>query len=451
MGMCISNKASLAQPQMNVKYMQNSEAKQKLADDRLQAANKLFAKLKDEAGEGEEVVAFFVDESLGGPLCPLFLLARLTSPPLPAISPMMQRRQTTLIPRSPLPVVSPPPWKSRAISLQELRKAACRTQLGSDVSHKLSAELIDALIHDGILRLSTSEAELALVQDAHKSAASFFDLSMQQKNRLSIGLSNGGHAGFRAEGAREFFAIRRVPPASDPWHVSGPELLQEILSTWGSLFVLQRQAAKDVAVLVAQGAGIEASVLTAVLDDGPDPLCDRASFPGIEDASPPAILRSVDDVGADVMRIYRIQRPRNAARPGFATGATSAHTDVGLVTVSPSSNLPGLVALHPTGLHWSNVEAEGQGPGSCLVAFLGETMARLLSSPASKVQGLRAPVHLVDERFVGLPRFSTPFFLRARPDAMISPGMTTLQFLETLGSSRPWFRLTGRPFNPLDY
>lgn len=34
---------------------------------------------------------------------------------------------------------------------------------------------------------------------------------------------------------------------------------------------------------------------------------------------------------------------------------------------------------------------------------------------------LRPPVHYVDERFVGQPRVSFPFFLRPRPDAVITP------------------------------
>lgn len=133
-------------------------------------------------------------------------------------------------------------------------------------------------------------------------------------------------------------------------------------------------------------------------------------------------------IGTNVFRVYQYLREIEAKKeesppgPGFLGAATSVHSDMGLLTVSPHSNLPGLTVLkHSDASRWVNVEMQ---PGSTCVdgsdsdknyvfVFAGETMAQLTKG------SLLAPLHFVDERTPTKPRFSMPFFLRARQRSVL--------------------------------
>lgn len=137
-------------------------------------------------------------------------------------------------------------------------------------------------------------------------------------------------------------------------------------------------------------------------------------------------------VGTNVFRVYQYLRDAGLKKgskkgsysdsPGFMHAATTVHSDMGLLTVSPHSNLPGLTVLkHSDASRWVNVEMK---PGSTCVdgsdldknyifVFAGETMAQLTKG------FLLAPLHFVDERTPTKPRFSMPFFLRARQKALL--------------------------------
>ena len=154
------------------------------------------------------------------------------------------------------------------------------------------------------------------------------------------------------------------------------------------------------------------------------------------------------------MRVYRYSRPAGGLAPGLRTAATSAHADVGLLTLAPLSTVPGLVLLSPCGRHWVDCEGEEEGRrGPCagggqrFVCFLGEAGARLLAGAGVGVgvggaAVLRAPVHFVLERGSS-PRYSAPFFLRAPSSALLAPGLTNVQFLHSL-VQRPWARMRDR-------
>mmetsp|Transcript_17818 Transcript_17818/g.41975 ORF Transcript_17818/g.41975 Transcript_17818/m.41975 type:complete len:212 (-) Transcript_17818:166-801(-) len=139
------------------------------------------------------------------------------------------------------------------------------------------------------------------------------------------------------------------------------------------------------------------------------------------------------EVGANVMRSYRILRSASERPPGLSKAATGLHADFGLITVAPRANLPGLVVLDPSSTHWVAVE-EG-APASEVSIMVGETLSQL-------VQGrVRSGLHFVDEKDTGVPRYSIPFFLRARPDAVVdrATGMTAHEFVECpVMVDRPW-------------
>ena len=217
---------------------------------------------------------------------------------------------------------------------------------------------------------------------------------------------------------------------------------------FSALFFLQREIARDLLALL-------------LLIDAPD--AGEAAAAAAEVAAAHEQLLDVGEAArSDVMRVYRYQRPLGAVVPGMRAAATSAHADVGLLTLSPLSTAAGLVLLRPAGDRWTNVEAEGAPPKGRqrFIAFLGEAGARLLAgrrlgagvraragarvgAPADAAAAplLRAPVHFVDERGAGGgARFSAPFFLRAPGEALLAPGLTNAAFLCSL-AQRPWARL----------
>lgn len=194
----------------------------------------------------------------------------------------------------------------------------------------------------------------------------------------------------------------------------------------------------------------------------------------------------VAHVGADVLRVYQYYRPPDSELPGVSGAATGIHCDMGLLTVSPRSSLPGLRVLHPGTMQWMDVETDmgehdlAAFAGECLPRAVATLRAQLLrEGPSAFQRGWpaaetppcacgcqdddaasagapptpplptpalpapldlpRAPLHYVDERFPGAPRISTPFFLRARPEAAFADGLAVAAFVEgEVMRHRPW-------------
>ena len=124
---------------------------------------------------------------------------------------------------------------------------------------------------------------------------------------------------------------------------------------------------------------------------------------------PPPLKRS----GASVLRIYKYYKDKSHPPSLPATGC---HSDLGLITVALRSAVPGLMIFHETQgmMDVERVQSgEEEGPDE-LIVFAGEALGLITGGR------IRAPVHYVDESFIGQPRFSFPFFLRPRPEADIS-------------------------------
>ena len=64
----------------------------------------------------------------------------------------------------------------------------------------------------------------------------------------------------------------------------------------------------------------------------------------------------------------------------------------------------------------------------------GETLARLTKGR------VRAPLHYVEERDIGKPRYSMPFFVRGRPAAkLLDENVSIANFMEeVVTTARPW-------------
>jgi isopenicillin N synthase-like dioxygenase len=115
------------------------------------------------------------------------------------------------------------------------------------------------------------------------------------------------------------------------------------------------------------------------------------------------------------------------------------HTDIGLVTVIPRATVVG--GLEDTGgLHvfdWSHnggawVDVEPGLPEDCAIVFAGETLARMIQRPTPCSHQVAHIPH-------GAQRYSVPFQLLARSDALIAgkgSNLTAGQFVEEESARR---------------
>jgi len=365
---------------------------------------------------------FIVDEEIGGPISPPHLFESFISK-ASLLNPPPSFRVLTLSSSETLPglslghsFLSTNP--GRSIHENEIKKAA-NELFGTLASISLSNEIIDLLLLEGFLRIDSNNVNL-IIKETFNTADLFFSKTLEEKKlktkMIQVSRSKteliSRHVGYRNEGFREFFALRR-------------EDTQDVPSSWVDLFVFQEKLAEDLFVLIAQGLGLSKESVSH--------LFDRQS-----------VDRQFVSAKSNVMRVYRYLRPQSSTIPGLFGASTGAHADAGLLTVSPASNSPGLVVLSPDGSSWINVEGESLPTTSQrFYAFLGEQGSRFFkdatASTAFANKIVRSPVHFVDEKEIGKPRFSAPFFLRAplHSSLVLDKSLTAEEFLGSL-HRRPW-------------
>jgi isopenicillin N synthase-like dioxygenase len=360
---------------------------------------------------------FIIDEEAGGPVCP----PHLFEPYIAKVSTLTKNAPSLRVLALPssdtlagltLGHSSIPQDPGRSIQDVEIINAA--ETLGSPSSLSLSFEIIKLLLREGFIRIDSGD--LNLVASSFHKANDFFALPLEVKKSkartVNVVKSETEmvqrHVGFRQEGFREFFALRRQDNSED------------IPSEWIRLFSFQETLSEKLFVLIAQGLGLSKSSVDHLFDK--HDTCANSS----------------------VMRMYRYLRPSSSKPPGLFGASTGAHTDAGLLTVSPASNSPGLVVLSPDGSRWISVEGETLPKNAQrYYAFLGEQGSRFLKDATSTNTVikfvLRPPVHFVDEREFGEPRFSAPFFLRAPLYSNLAKdsSLTAEAFLGSL-YLRPW-------------
>ena len=412
---------------------------------------------------------FLLDAELGGPLCPPHLSPSLLLPPSPLHAALPQQRAGPQIPCPAAPCAAleagacttPPFPPGRTITAHELRCAAA-SLAGAAGASALGKELAALLGQHGYFCIDApadSEAA-ATVSSAFAAAARFFGQLPAQKLPACWPSGAGKKfAGFRAEGPRELFAVR--DDQGQGGGAGGAAAWPE--KEWRALFKLQRALSRDVLALLALGQGLDlraggpAETPSLAHLFGADADAGAGEAQGSSESGAAASLEAC----SDVMRVYRYLRPEGAHIPTYRYAATSAHADVGLLTVAPLSRVPGLVLLSPCGLRWVDVEgaeearrAEAGGEQGAsvqrFVCFLGEAGARLLAGATAPGEGgmplLRAPVHFVRERQPSSgarARYSAPFFLRAPKGAALARGVLNGDFLQTL-AQRPWAKLRGQ-------
>ncbi|OQR96771.1 hypothetical protein ACHHYP_13641 [Achlya hypogyna] len=170
------------------------------------------------------------------------------------------------------------------------------------------------------------------------------------------------------------------------------------------------------------------------------------------DAPPPATDADVTTTdpscryGASVLRIYNYKNkkgePVDPQRLDLNMSCGS-HADLGLVTVSPCATVPGLQMWNLERMLWTDVERDAETIHFSV--FAGETLGFITNGLIS------APLHRVPATVVEAEadrRMSMPYFLRARPQAVLNPtrpaampAITTRDFMEEIVfKKRPWRR-----------
>lgn len=299
-------------------------------------------------------------------------------------------------------------------------------RLGSELysspsSALLASRLFETLKNYGYVRLHLPPESpiLTIFQAATTSIHRYCAFPEGEKQRKFLGFNQHKFVGYsHAKGsARQFLQLRttraRVTDTGKEVPVFDTELTEAYLALQGIAYQLFKLLCHP--DLTPQ-THLSPEFVSSLLD---------APCPSVDAFNHCSSVPRYQFIGTNVFRVYQYLREEEAKKeesPGFLKAATSVHSDMGLLTVSPHSNLPGLTVLqHSDASRWVNLEMQ---PGSTCVdgsdveknfifVFVGETMAQLTKG------ALLAPLHFVDERTPTKPRFSMPFFLRARQKSVL--------------------------------
>jgi len=316
------------------------------------------------------------------------------------------------------------------------------------------ALMVAALRTKGFFQVHISAEEFALVDKAVQASAVFFRACLQQPEaalKLRRVRGDGKWTGYAhplapsarmrlklpwnttvpvARMNRRWFQVRRggetpYPMAIAPDGATWPaEVVQGFAAAMEALFALLQAKADEMLLVIADHCdGLSRDAVRAMLDERSD-----------------AELKAQDTFGANVLRAYEYRKFRRV----FDFPATGVHADMGLLTVSPRSNLPGLVVIDP--LSGGRVDVEAAQPAAVLNVFAGEVLERLSQGR------LPAVLHWVDDAPLvreGKTRYSLPFFQRPLPGARLTETQTVAQFLEgEVIETRHWHRGTRRESGP---
>jgi len=216
------------------------------------------------------------------------------------------------------------------------------------------------------------------------------DVSNEDKSFWKTRFDGPRYVGFATDGGREWLQMRT---GAMTW----PSTILPLKESFELAFQAIDDVARQACTAVLQHYKLSESNPLDTLLDGP--------------------AEKKDAFGASVMRFFAY---RENTGPNGREGSwgSSPHADMGLLTVSSPSTMPALELWNPRTL-------QRQTPESHLkehewLVFPGETLAFLTGG------ALSAPIHGVPARVENADTFtgrrcSAPFFLRAAPEAVLTP------------------------------
>lgn len=306
-----------------------------------------------------------------------------------------------------------------------MQEASDEELYSSPASAALASRFFDLLRRYGYVRLHLPPTSPlpTIVQAATASVHRYCALPEVEKRKAFLGFNQQKFVGYsHAKGsARQFIQLRTTRKKVTHTGKEVPTFDVELTEAYLSLQTIAYQLFKLLChPHLTPQSHLSPEFFSSLLD---------APCPSVDTFNQCSSVPHHQFIGTNVFRVYQYLRDMEAKEsesapgPGFLGAATSVHSDMGLLTVSPHSNLPGLTVLkHSDASRWVNVEMQPESTcvdGSehveknYVFVFVGETMAQLTKG------ALLAPLHFVDERTPTKPRFSMPFFLRARQRSVL--------------------------------
>ncbi|NNU15327.1 isopenicillin N synthase family oxygenase [Parvularcula sp. ZS-1/3] len=244
--------------------------------------------------------------------------------------------------------------------------------------------LYSALKETGFVVVTDHGIDLSRLHDAYQVVERFFALPVKEKQRFVVG--KDGQRGYTAFG-RENAKGNPVPDLKEFWHV-GREWI-----------------APNVWPEKPEGFEREVAWLYDELDRvGLDLL--RALTKPLE--VPAYTFDEMAEGGNSVLRLLHYPPVAEDADPGAIRAA--AHEDINLITLLVSASTAGLQLLDRDG-EWREVDA----PANAIIADAGDMLARITNGV------IPATTHrVVNPEGPNISRYSMPFFLHPKPEAVLS-------------------------------
>ena len=257
--------------------------------------------------------------------------------------------------------------------------------LGTEEKRKAFADdLYTSLRETGFVVLTDHGINLSRLHEAYDIIAGFFALPEEEKRHYMIGMD--GQRGFTPFG-REHAKGVEAADLKEFWHVGRDEIKPNV---WP-----ERPAAFRAEVGWLYDALDETGLLLLQALTGPLDL-------------PEEYFDDMAGGGNSILRLLHYPAIPEDADPASIRAA--AHEDINLITLLVSASASGLELLGRDG-EWRAIEA----PADAIIADAGDMLARITNNH------IPATTHRVvnpdNSRDV---RYSMPFFLHPRPDAMLS-------------------------------
>lgn len=226
--------------------------------------------------------------------------------------------------------------------------------------------------------------DLSRLHNAYRAVEDFFALPTEVKERSIVG--NDGQRGYTPFG-RENAKGNPVPDLKEFWHVGRDAIAPNVWPEEPAAFE------EEVAWLYDELDRVGLDLLRALTK----PLeIDTDTFDQMAEG------------GNSVLRLLHYPPVPDSIEPGAVRAA--AHEDINLITLLVCASAAGLELLDRDG-EWRAVEA----PADAIIADAGDMLARITNGVVP------ATTHrVVNPDGPNISRYSMPFFLHPRPDAVLS-------------------------------